>query len=138
MRATVSKFGLKPGLRGVRPSLLSVRGADRDVEGVVGVAEVQSEDVGRSEVGARIEARNLSLRSAVAGLSRSMLQCSDRVVAARGLARRAASGVGGACIQGSRLAVGTWHRFRQSGASHAQANRFDILFKAPTRVRDAG
>ena len=39
--ATVRKFGLVPGLRAVGASLLSVRGADRDVKGSVGVARAR-------------------------------------------------------------------------------------------------
>ena len=39
MWASVSTFDLKPGLRAVRPSLLGVRRADRDVDGSVRVAE---------------------------------------------------------------------------------------------------
>ena len=77
--AVVGKFGFTPGLC---ESWLGVRGADRDVEGRERVAEGEGEDVGGSEVGARNEARNLRLCSAITGLSRSMHKCGDRVVAA--------------------------------------------------------
>ena len=64
-----------------------VRRADRYVEGGVRVAEGGGGDVGGPEVSARDEAGNLSLGSAVAGLSRSVHKCSDRVVTAGGLAQ---------------------------------------------------
>ena len=48
-----------------------------------------------------------------------MHKCRDRVEATRGL------GVGGACVQGSRLASGTRHRFTGSGAAQTQAHRTD-------------
>ena len=123
MRAAVGKFGLMPGLCVVEPGLLGVRREDRDVEGSVGVAE----DVGRSEVGARNEARYLSLSSAVTGLSRSVHKCGDRVVAARGFAQSAAGGVGSDCVQESRLASGERHRFTGPGAAQALANRVAVL-----------
>ena len=75
MWATVSKFG-------TRSSLLGVRRADRDVEGSVRVAEGGGEDVGGPEIGGRDEARDLTLGGAVAGLRSSVNKCSDRVVAA--------------------------------------------------------
>ena len=59
----VGKFGFVPGLRGVRASLLSVRRANRDVEGSVGVAEGGGEDTRGSQVGAKDEPRNPSLWS---------------------------------------------------------------------------
>ena len=124
VRAIVSKFGLKP----VRPSLLGVRRANRGVEGGVRIAEGRGEDVSGPEIGARDEAKNLCLDSAVAGLSRGLHKCSDRVVAAGGLAQGTAGGVGGACVQGSRLA-GTRHRFTGPGAAQAQANRINVLFR---------
>ena len=79
----MGEFGFMPGLCAVRPSLPGVRGADRDVEGGVGVAKGGGEDVGGSEVSAKNEAGNLGLSSAVAGLSRCVYQRSNRVVAAR-------------------------------------------------------
>ena len=51
--------------------------------------------VGGREVSARDDG-NLSLDSAVAGRSRSVRKCSDRVVAAGGFAQRTTGGVGGA------------------------------------------
>ena len=57
----VGKFGFTPGLCAVRPGLLGVRTADRDVEGGVRVAKGGGEDVGGSGVSARDEARDLSL-----------------------------------------------------------------------------
>ena len=87
------------------------------------------EDVGGSEVSARNEAGNLGLGSAVAGLSRGVHKCSDRVVAACDFAQSAARGVGGACVQGSRLAGSTGHKFTPSGAAQAQANRVNVLLR---------
>ena len=127
--AVVGKFGFTPGLCAVRPRLLGVRRADRDVEGGVRVAKGRGEDVSGSEVSARNETGNLSLGSAVTGLSRNVHKCSDRVVAAGGLAHGATGGVGGACVQGSRLAGSTKHRFTGSGAAQEQSYRVNVLHR---------
>ena len=87
MWAIVSNFGLTPGLRAVRSSLLGVRRADRDVEGSVRVAEGGSEDVGGPKIGAREEARHLSLGGVVTGLGTRVNKCGDRVLASGGLAQ---------------------------------------------------
>ena len=100
MWAVMGKFGFTPGWCAVRPDLLDVR------------TKGGGEDVGASEVSARNEAGNLGLCSAVAGLSRSVLQCSDRVVAACGLAQSEAGGVGGAC-------VGRQHRRKRTGSTYS-------------------
>ena len=47
MQAKVRTFGLVSGLRAVGASLLSVRGAHRDVKGCVGVAQGRGEDIRR-------------------------------------------------------------------------------------------
>ena len=121
----VSKFSTTPGLCAVRPGLLGVRRAGRDVEGGVGVAKGGGEDVGRSEVCAGNEAGNLGLGNAVAGLSRGVHKCSDRVVSAGGLAQGAAGGVGGACVQGSRLtAQGTGSQ----GPAHPRRRRTESTY----------
>ena len=104
-----------------------MRRADRDVDGSAGVAKGGGEDVSGSEVSARNEARNLGLGSAVAGLSRGVHKCSDRVVAACGFAQSEAGGVVGARIQGSGLAGSTGHRFTGSGAAQTLANRVGVL-----------
>ena len=65
--------------------------------------------------------------SATAGLSSSVHKCGDRVVAAGGIAQGAASGVGGACVQGSSLAHSTKNRFTGPGAAQAQANRVYVF-----------
>ena len=96
----MNKFALTPVVRAVRPCLVAVRRGDRNVEGGVGVALGRGDDVGGPEVSARDDG-NLSLGSAVAGLSRSVRKCSDRVVAAGGLAQGTTGGPGGACVQGS-------------------------------------
>ena len=127
--AVVGKFGFTPGLCAVRPCLLGVRRADRDVEGGVRVAKGRGEDVSGSEVSARNETWNLSLGSAVTGLSRNVHKCSDRVVTAGGLAHGATGGVGGACVQGSRLAGSTKHRFTGSGAAQEQSYRVNVLHR---------
>ena len=129
--AVVSEFGIAPGLRAVRSCLLGVRRADRDVEGGVGVAKGGGEDVGGSGVSARNEAGNLCLCTAVAGLSRGVHKCSDRVVAACGFAQSAA-GVGGACVQGSRLAAQGTRRSPGAGEPSQRTPR------APARLHDAG
>ena len=55
-----------------------------------------------------------------------MHKCSDRVVAASGLAQGTAGGVGGACVQGSRLAGSTRHLFtRPSAAQHGPVVRVE-------------
>ena len=72
--AVEGEFGFMRGLCAVRPSLLGVREADRDVEGGARVAKGGGEDVGGSEVSAKNEARNLGLSSAVAGLRRCVYQ----------------------------------------------------------------
>ena len=84
---------------------------------------------GGEDVSARNEARDVSLSSAIAGLSRDVHRCSDRVVAACGFARSATGGVGGACVQGSRLASSTRHRLTGTGAAQAQANRVGVLLR---------
>ena len=88
--AVIGKFGFTPSLCSVRPGLLGVRRADRNVKGSARVAKGGGEDVGGSEVGARNETGNLSPSSAIAGPSRSMHKCGDRVVAARGFAQSVA------------------------------------------------
>ena len=65
MWATVGEFGLVSGLRAVGTSLLSVRGADRDVKGGVGVTQGRGENIRRSQVSARDEPKNLRLSRAV-------------------------------------------------------------------------
>ena len=60
--------------------------------GGVRVAKGGSEDVGRPEVGAKDEARNLSLSSVVTGLS-SVKEEGDRVVTSSSLAQGAAGGM---------------------------------------------
>ena len=127
VRAIVSRFGLEPGLSAVWASLLCVRGADRDVQGSVRVAEGGGEDVGGPEIGARGEARKLSLGSAIAGLRRRVHTCSDRVVAAGGLAQGTIGGVGGACVQGSGLTSCTGHGFARPSAAQAPAYRINVL-----------
>ena len=89
----MSEFGLKTGLRAVRLSLLGVWRANRHVEVGVRVVEGRGEDVSGPEICAEDEARNLSLGGAVAGLSRGVHKCSDRVVATGGLAQGTAGGV---------------------------------------------
>ena len=126
--AVVGKFGFTPGLFAVTASLLGVRDADREVEGGVRVAWGGGKDVGGSGVSARNEAGNPSLCSTITGLGRSMHKCGDRAVATCGLAQGATGGVGGACLQRSRLAGGTGHRFTGSGAAQAQARRVNVLF----------
>ena len=56
VRAVMGEFGLVPGLRAIRASLLSVRGANGDAEGGVGVTKGGS-DVRGSQIGARDEPR---------------------------------------------------------------------------------
>ena len=81
--AAVGEFGLVSGLRAVGTSLLSVRGADRDVKGSVGVP--------------RAEVRKSAGRMSVLG--RCVYQRSDRVVLAlhKGRVRKAyrSPGAGG-------------------------------------------
>ena len=72
--ATVGEFGLVSGLRAVSTSLLSVRGADRDVKGGVGVAQGRGESVRRSQVSARNEPRDLHLSRALRGGGRDHAQ----------------------------------------------------------------
>ena len=74
MRAVVGAFGLKPGLHAVRASLLGVRRANRDVQGGARVAG-GGEDVGRPEIGARDEDRNLGLGGVIAELGSGMDKC---------------------------------------------------------------
>ena len=118
----VSKFSFTAGLCAVRPGLLGVRRAHRDVKDGVRVAENRGEDVSRFKVSARDEARNLDFSGVIARLSSSMDECSDRVVAAGGLAQ-GAGGVGGACVQASRLAGSAGHQFTGFGAAKVQAHR---------------
>ena len=111
-----SKFGIEPGLRAGWASLLSVRGADRDVQGGVRVAEDEREDVGGPEMSATDEAGNLGLNSVITRLGSSKNKCGDRLVAAAGC-------VGGACVKGSGLSRSTGYRFAGPGASQAQTDR---------------
>ena len=73
-------FGLKPGLRAVRASLLGVRRANRDVQGGVRVAN-GGEDVGGPEISAKDDARNLGLGGVITGMGSSMDECGNRIVA---------------------------------------------------------
>ena len=52
--AMVGKFGIKPRLRAIRTSLLTVWRANRDVKGGVRVAKGGGEDVGGPEISSRI------------------------------------------------------------------------------------
>ena len=87
----------------------------------VGVAQGGGEDIRRPQVSARDEPRDLHLGGAVARLGRGVHQRSGPVVAARGLAHRAAGRVGRARVQGSSLAGCTRH------GSQALADRVDVL-----------
>ena len=60
------KFGLDPGLGAVNTSLGSVRGANGDIQGSVGIAQSRGEDVSGPQVRARNEARNLHFRDVIA------------------------------------------------------------------------
>ena len=62
---------------------VSVRGADRDVKGCVGVAQGRGEDILRPQVSARVETRDLHLIRAITRLSSCVYQRGDRVVSAR-------------------------------------------------------
>ena len=118
--AIVREFGLVSGLRAVGAGQLGVRGADRDVQGGVGVAQGEGEGIRKPEVSGD-EPRDLHLSRAVTSLSRCVYQRSDRVVPARGLAHRAAGRVGRACVQS--LAGSARHRFARPSAAQAQADR---------------
>ena len=61
--AVICKFGFTPVLCAVRPGLLGVRRADRDVEGGARVAEGRGEDVGGPEVSARNDAGSSAVQS---------------------------------------------------------------------------
>ena len=79
-------------------SLLSVRGADRDVKGCVGVAQGRGEHIRRPQVSARDKPRDLYLSRTITRLSCCVYQRSDRVVSTRSLAYRATSPVGRAPV----------------------------------------
>ena len=83
------------------------------------------EEIGGPEIGARDEAEHLSLGSAVAGLSRGVHNCSDRVVAAGGLAQ-------GATDRQHKAQV---HRARRSPGAGVPNQRTP---RAPAQVRDTG
>ena len=100
-----------------------MRGADRDVEGSVGVAQGTGEDVSGPQISARGEPRDLHLSRAVAGLS----SCGDCVVSTRGLAHCAAGGLGRARVQGSGLLSSTKHWFTRPSAAQARADRVNVL-----------
>ena len=59
-------FGLNPGQGAVSTSLTSVRGADGDIQGSVGVAQGRGEDVCGPQVRARDETGNLHFSSVIA------------------------------------------------------------------------
>ena len=98
----------------------------------VGVAQGGGEDIRRPQVSARDEPRDLHLGGAVARLGRGVHQRSGPVVAARGLAHRAAGRVGRARVQGSSLAGCTRHGFAGAGGPSRRTHR------APPQHRDAG
>ena len=123
--ATVVIFGREPGLGAIWASLLCVRRAYRDVQGGVRVAEGGSEDVGGPEVRGGNEARNLGLSDVITGLSSSVDEGGDRVVATSSLVQGAAGGVGGAGIKGADMAGGAGYGF--AGRTQAQADRVDVL-----------
>ena len=125
--AIVGEFGLVSGLRAVSASLLCMRGADRDAESGVGVAQCRGENIRRSQVSTRDEPKDLHLSRAFTGLSSSMHQRGDCVVPTRGLAHRAAGRVGHACVQGAVLAGCTGYGFAKTTAAEAQADRVDAL-----------
>ena len=52
--AIMSQFGLVSGLRAIGTSLMSVGGADRDVQGGVGVTQGRGEHIRRSRVAGRV------------------------------------------------------------------------------------
>ena len=70
----MGEFGLVSGLRS---SLMSVRGADRDVKRCVGVAQSRGENVRRSQVSARYEPGDLHLSRAVTRLGSCVHQRGD-------------------------------------------------------------
>ena len=121
--ATKDEFGLVSGLRAIGTSLLSVRGADRDVKGGVGVAQCRGENIRRSQVSARDEPRDLHLSRAVTRLVCCVYQRSDRVVSARGFSHRAAGRVGRAHVEKPNLASCTRHGFARPSAAQAQVNQ---------------
>ena len=136
-RAIVRTFGLVSGLRAVEASLLSVRGADRDVKGCVGVAQGRGEDIRRPQVSARDEPTDLHLSRAVTRLSCCVYQRGDRVVSARGLAYRATGCVGGARVERPVL-TGRKARVRKAQRSPGTGGPSRRTPRAPSRRRDAG
>ena len=131
MWAKVGEFGLVSSLRAFGTSLLSLRGADRDVKGSAEVAQGRGENIRRTQVSARDEPRDLHLSRAVTRRSCCVHQRSDRVVSARGLADRTA---GRARVKGPVLAGCTRHGFARPSAAQAQAGRVDVLLRAPSRT----
>ena len=130
--AVVGEFGFTPGLCAVRPSLLGVRRADRDVEGGVRVAKGGGEDVGGSEVSAKNEAGNLGLCSAIAGLGRCVYQRSNRVVVVRDAQQMAwAAPVSRDSVWQHRAQV---HRVWRSPGAGEPSQRAP---QAPTQLHDA-
>ena len=71
----------------------------------------------RAEVSARNEAGNLGLSSAIAGLSSACTSAVTALWPRCGFAQSATGGVGGAWVQGSRLAGSTRHSVTGSGAA---------------------
>ena len=87
-------FGLNPGKGAVSTSLTSVRGADGDIQGSVGVAQGRGEDVCGPQVGAKDETGNLHFSSVITLLRCCMQKGRDGIVSPCGLPKGAAGGIG--------------------------------------------
>ena len=99
----VLEFGLNPGQCAVGTSLTSVRRADGDIQGSVGIAQGRGEDVCGPQVRARDETRNLHFSSVIALLRCCMQKGRDGIVFPCGLSKGAAGSMRCTRVQNARV-----------------------------------
>ena len=133
----VLEFGLNPGQCAVGTSLTSVRGADGDIQGSVGVAQGRGEDVCGPQVRARDETGNLHFSSVIALLRCCMQKGRNGIVSPCGLSKGAAGGMRCARIQNARVTGGASDGFHRASATQPKANRVNVLvgFQSQTVTR---
>ena len=133
----VLEFGLNPGQCAVSTSLASVRGADGDIQGSVGVAQGRGEDVCGPQVRARDETGNLHFSSVIALLRCCMQKGRNGIVSPCGLSKGAAGGMRYARIQNARVTGGASDGFHRASATQPKANRVNVLvgFQSQTVTR---
>ena len=134
VRAIVGKLAVNDGVGAIEASLLSVRGADGDVQGCQGVAKRRSEHVCWAEPRPWYEAGDLGFSRVVACVSRPLCDLSDGVVPTRSLTERATGGVESASDQEARVACGTHCGLHWPCTTQAEAHRIKKK-KKETRQR---